>query len=78
MNLKKWKAIKLAVLNVAVIGFGVFALTKGAEPTTVSLAIVLTVGLLNGMEAAELVDAWREVRTQQAQQLPESDSNTDD
>jgi len=72
VNLTKWKLIRAVIVTVAVMGFSVFAISEGAEPTTTALLALLLVGLLNGIDLAELVSVWAEI------QLNGQDGQNDD
>jgi len=65
MNLKQWKLLKAAISTVAVLLFSAFAIVEGAEPTTTGLVALLVVAALNGIDIAELLSVWAEVRTAQ-------------
>ena len=67
MDLKTYKLVKNGVLSIAIIGFGVFLVLEGANPDAVFAGTVLLLCMLNGIELAEFLDAWAEVRTAQAQ-----------
>jgi len=66
MNLKRWKLLKAGISTVAVLLFSGFAIVEGAEPTTTVLVALLVVAALNGIDVAELLSVWAEVRTEQA------------
>lgn len=65
MNLKTYKAIKNSLLSLVLIAFGWFLVLEGADPTLVFSGTLAVVALLNGIEFAEFVDAWSEVRQAQ-------------
>jgi hypothetical protein len=62
VNLRKWKLARGLVVTVAVVAFATFAILRGAEPTTTALFALVLVALLNGIDLAELVSVWAEVR----------------
>jgi len=66
MNLKRWKLLKAAISTVAVLVFSGFAIAEGADPTTTGLVALLVVAALNGIDVAELLSVWAEVRTAQS------------
>jgi hypothetical protein len=74
MNLKRWKLLKAAISTVAVLLFAAFAIVEGAEPTTTGLVALLVVAALNGIDIAELLSVWAEVRTAQATDDAASDT----
>lgn len=62
MNLKRWKLLKAGVSTVAVLLFSAWSIAEGAEPTTTGLVALLVVAALNGIDVAELLSVWAEVR----------------
>jgi hypothetical protein len=62
VNLRKWKLARGLVVTVAVVAFATFAILRGAEPTTTALFALVLVALLNGIDLAELVSVWAEIR----------------
>jgi hypothetical protein len=62
MNLRKWKLARAVFVTVAVFVFTTFAISEGAEPTTTGVLALLLVALLNGIDLAELMSVWAEVR----------------
>ena len=67
MDLKTYKVVKNGLLSFVLIGFAVFLVLEGAEPTLVFTGTLGLLTLLNGIELAEFYSAWEEVRTAQAQ-----------
>lgn len=76
MDLKTYKALKIGVLSVSVIGYAVFSVQQGADPNVVFTGTVLLLAILNGVEVTELASAWIEVRTghQRPNVVTESDT----
>lgn len=74
MNLKRWKLLKAGISTVAVLVFSAFAILEGADPTTTGLVALLVVAALNGIDLAELLSVWAEVRVARAQDDRASDS----
>lgn len=66
MNLKTYKAVKNGILSFVLLGFAYVLVLEGADPTLVFTGTLAVVTLLNGIELAEFLDAWAEVRTAQA------------
>jgi len=66
MNLKRWKLLKAGISTVSVLVFSAFAIAEGADPTSTGLVALLVVAALNGIDVAELLSVWAEVRTQQS------------
>jgi hypothetical protein len=62
VNLRKWKLARAGVVTVAVFAFATYAIAEGAEPTTTALFALVMVALLNGIDLAELLSVWAEVR----------------
>ncbi len=62
MNLKTWKLLKAGVSTVAVLLFSAWSIAEGADPTTTGLVALLVVAALNGIDVAELLSVWAEVR----------------
>jgi predicted anti-sigma-YlaC factor YlaD len=62
MNLKRWKLLKAGISTVAVLVFSGFAISEGADPTSTGLVALLVVAALNGIDVAELLSVWAEVR----------------
>lgn len=54
MNLPRWKLIKTGVISIAILVFAVFAIEAGGDPTVVGSFAIGVVGLIGGVELAEL------------------------
>lgn len=62
MNLKKWKAIKVSLLSLILVAYGVYSIQQGADPGPALWVVVTVIALLNGIELSELVAVWAELK----------------
>ncbi len=63
--LKTVKIARSIIVNLGIIGVAAYSLLEGAEPTAVGIATIATLGLYNGVEAADYVaflEAFSEAR----------------
>ena len=75
MNLKTWKVLKNLVISVAIVGFGVFAIDEGANPTHVFSLGIIVLGLVNGMELGEFYAAWADVQSSSSNSTSSDDDS---
>ena len=76
MNLKTWKVLKNLVISVAIVGFGVFTIGEGANPTHVFSLGIIVLGLVNGMELGEFYAAWADVQSTNENNSTSSDDDS--
>jgi len=66
--LKTLKILRAIIVNVGVIGIGVYAITAGGDPTFLGGLALGVLGLYNGLELSDyaaLLQAYNEVQNQQ-------------
>jgi len=63
--LKTLKILRSIIVNVGIIGIGVYSIAEGGDPLVIGLVALVTLGLYNGLEISDyaaMLQAYREVQ----------------
>jgi len=66
--LKTLKIIRAIIVNVGVISIGLYAISRGGDPTWLGLTTLLVLGGYNGLEIGDylqLLQAYKEIQNEQ-------------
>jgi hypothetical protein len=55
MDIRKLKAIKAAIVSLAILAVALFAIHSGGDPTTIAWIALAGLALINGIEVGELL-----------------------